>query len=118
MERECSSPAGGDLLSSVFYRNTDSLEEPQPAVMVTGSWLTVKEQMPEIYARRLAAADRDSNAQDRQHHRCGGVCFDHVVPAAEWRRASRHLRQRPVHSGGHRPRRQDPVVRERRGLVP
>jgi dienelactone hydrolase len=29
---------------------------PHPAVIVTGSWLTVKEQMPAIYAPRLAAA--------------------------------------------------------------
>jgi fermentation-respiration switch protein FrsA (DUF1100 family) len=39
-----------------FVRNSDSLHEPQPGVIVTGSWLTVKEQMPLLYARRLAEA--------------------------------------------------------------
>ena len=36
------------------YRNVDDLVEPQPTVVVTGSWLTVKEQMPHTYAVRLA----------------------------------------------------------------
>lgn len=36
------------------FRNTDRLDVRQPAVIVTGSWLTVKEQMPETYAVRLA----------------------------------------------------------------
>jgi fermentation-respiration switch protein FrsA (DUF1100 family) len=30
------------------------LNERQPAVVVTGSWLTVKEQMADLYAARLA----------------------------------------------------------------
>ncbi|MBC8119599.1 MAG: alpha/beta hydrolase [Burkholderiaceae bacterium] len=38
-----------------FLRNTDDLTVRQPTVVVTGSWLTVKEQMPLTYARRLAA---------------------------------------------------------------
>lgn len=37
-----------------FIRNNDRLSERQPAVIVTGSWLTVKEQMPTVYARALA----------------------------------------------------------------
>lgn len=45
----------GDVpLSARVYRNTDDLTERQPAVLVTGSWLTVKEQMADHYARRLA----------------------------------------------------------------
>jgi fermentation-respiration switch protein FrsA (DUF1100 family) len=32
-----------------------SLDDPLPTVVVTGSWLTVKEQMPLLYARRLAS---------------------------------------------------------------
>jgi fermentation-respiration switch protein FrsA (DUF1100 family) len=39
-----------------FFRNTDSLQTPQPAAIVIGSWLTVKEQMPATYGRRLAEA--------------------------------------------------------------
>lgn len=45
----------GDLrLAGRLFRNTDRLDVRQPAVIVTGSWLTVKEQMPELYATRLA----------------------------------------------------------------
>jgi len=45
----------GDIpLSTRIYRNTDDLTERQPAVIVTGSWLTVKEQMADHYARALA----------------------------------------------------------------
>jgi uncharacterized protein len=45
----------GDVPLSVrIYRDTDDLTERQPAVIVTGSWLTVKEQMADHYARRLA----------------------------------------------------------------
>jgi fermentation-respiration switch protein FrsA (DUF1100 family) len=45
----------GDLqLAGRLFRNTDSLDVRQPAVLVTGSWLTVKEQMPETYAIALA----------------------------------------------------------------
>jgi uncharacterized protein len=47
-------PADGTSLVGGVYRNVDELVTPQPAVMVTGSWLTVKEQMPRIYALRLA----------------------------------------------------------------
>jgi hypothetical protein len=45
----------GDLrLAGRLFRNTDRVDVRQPAVIVTGSWLTVKEQMPETYARRFA----------------------------------------------------------------
>jgi len=45
----------GDLrLAGELFRNTDRLDVRQPALIVTGSWLTVKEQMPELYATRLA----------------------------------------------------------------
>ena len=47
-------PAGGALLVGRVYRNVDELVTPQPAVVVTGSWLTVKEQMARTYALRLA----------------------------------------------------------------
>jgi hypothetical protein len=44
----------GDVhLTGQLFRNTDRLDVRQPAVIVTGSWLTVKEQMPETYALRL-----------------------------------------------------------------
>jgi uncharacterized protein len=41
-------------IAGQLFRNTDRLDVRQPAVIVTGSWLTVKEQMPELYALRLA----------------------------------------------------------------
>jgi len=45
----------GELrLAGQLFRNTDRLDVKQPAIIVTGSWLTVKEQMPELYATRLA----------------------------------------------------------------
>ncbi|MEJ3657415.1 alpha/beta hydrolase [Actinomycetes bacterium KLBMP 9759] len=47
---------GGDVpLSARIHRNVEDLFEPQPAVLVTGSWLTVKEQMADRYAAELAA---------------------------------------------------------------
>ena len=46
--------ADGASLVGRVYRNVDELVTPQPAVVVTGSWLTVKEQMARIYALRLA----------------------------------------------------------------
>jgi uncharacterized protein len=41
-------------LSARIHRATDDLLDRQPAVLVTGSWLTVKEQMADHYARALA----------------------------------------------------------------
>lgn len=43
----------GVSLAGRFIRNTESTRERQPAVIITGSWLTVKEQMPMTYAHRL-----------------------------------------------------------------
>jgi fermentation-respiration switch protein FrsA (DUF1100 family) len=47
-------PSAGVVLAGRFYRNTGSPDIKQPVVVVTGSWLTVQEQMPAMYARRLA----------------------------------------------------------------
>jgi uncharacterized protein len=41
-------------LAARIHRATDDLLDRQPAVLVTGSWLTVKEQMADHYARALA----------------------------------------------------------------
>jgi fermentation-respiration switch protein FrsA (DUF1100 family) len=46
---------GDTPLSARIYRNTHDPLERQPAVIITGSWLTVKEQMADRYARELAA---------------------------------------------------------------
>ncbi len=45
---------GGLRLTGRLFRNTDRPDVRQPAIIVTGSWLTVKEQMPEVYATRFA----------------------------------------------------------------
>lgn len=45
---------GDTSLSARIYRDTDDPLRRQPAVIITGSWLTVKEQMADRYARELA----------------------------------------------------------------
>ena len=46
----------GDVpLAGRIHRESDDWTERQPAVIITGSWLTVKEQMADHYARALAA---------------------------------------------------------------
>jgi fermentation-respiration switch protein FrsA (DUF1100 family) len=47
--------AGASLAARIF-RDVDDLVTPRPTVVVTGSWLTVKEQMPDLYAEQLAEA--------------------------------------------------------------
>ncbi|MEM9809510.1 MAG: dienelactone hydrolase family protein [Cyanobacteria bacterium P01_D01_bin.56] len=47
-------PSGNTPLVGYFIRNTDDVTTKQPTVIVTGSWLTVKEQMPKTYAEKLA----------------------------------------------------------------
>ncbi|TMQ62742.1 MAG: alpha/beta fold hydrolase [Candidatus Eisenbacteria bacterium] len=45
----------GDELTGLLYRPREG-DSRLPAIVVTGSWTTVKEQMPAVYAERLAAA--------------------------------------------------------------
>lgn len=47
--------SSGVPLAGRFFRNDPSLDTKQPAVVVAGSWLNVKEQMATTYARALAA---------------------------------------------------------------
>ncbi len=46
-------PSQGAALAGRFLRGADDLTLRQPCIVVTGSWLTVKEQMPALYAERL-----------------------------------------------------------------
>ena len=46
-------PSAGVLLMGRVYRNVNNLTDSGPGVVVTGSWLTVKEQMPHRYATAL-----------------------------------------------------------------
>ncbi len=48
--------SSGVPLAGRFYRNTARVDERQPGVLVTGSWLTVKEQMSAVYAKKMAEA--------------------------------------------------------------
>jgi uncharacterized protein len=45
---------GSTRLVGQLFRNTDRFDTRQPGILITGSWLTVKEQMPEVYALRFA----------------------------------------------------------------
>lgn len=47
--------SAGDTLVGRIHRNTDDPTVRQPGIVITGSWLTVKEQMADHYAARLAA---------------------------------------------------------------
>jgi dienelactone hydrolase len=47
-------PSGATTLAGRVHRRAGSLTERQPAVLVSGSWLTVKEQMADLYAAALA----------------------------------------------------------------
>lgn len=47
--------SGDTPLAARVYRNTDDPFERQPGVLITGSWLTVKEQMAHDYAEALSA---------------------------------------------------------------
>jgi uncharacterized protein len=46
--------SGGTMLAARLHRNVDDLREPQPALVISGSWLTVKEQMADRYATEFA----------------------------------------------------------------
>jgi len=56
-------PSGSNTLVGDLYRPVDAAEVG-PAVVVTGSWTTVKEQMAGLYARRLAAEGLSTLAFD------------------------------------------------------
>jgi dienelactone hydrolase len=48
-------PGGGTMLSGLVVRPASHAGQRYKAVIVVGSWLTVKEQMPLLYAHRLAS---------------------------------------------------------------
>lgn len=47
-------PSAGTMLAGRIVRGTSDVATRETGIVVTGSWLTVKEQMPLLYARRLA----------------------------------------------------------------
>ena len=131
-------PADGASLVGRVYRNVDDLVTPQPTVVVTGAWLTVKEQMARTYALRLAEQGITAFTFDfTGFGQSGGAPRQLELPArkiADIAAAADFLstmsfvteggvglrgdlRQRPVRAGGDRARREDPLVREHRRLV-
>ncbi|WP_166351565.1 alpha/beta hydrolase [Phytoactinopolyspora limicola] len=46
--------SGGDVVAGRVYRQAEKNTERQPAVVIAGSWLTIKEQMATRYAEALA----------------------------------------------------------------
>ncbi len=48
-------PSNGVLLAARIHRNVDDFFDVQPGLVASGSWLTVKEQMADLYAARLAS---------------------------------------------------------------
>ena len=131
-------PADGASLVGRVYRNVDDLVTPQPAVVVTGAWLTVKEQMARTYALRLAEQGITAFTFDfTGFGQSGGAPRQLELPArkiADIAAAADFLstmsfvreggvglrgdlRQRPVRAGGDRAWREDPLVREYRRLV-
>jgi uncharacterized protein len=47
--------SAGVPLVGKFFMASEGFDDRRPTVVVTGSWLTVKEQMPALYAQRLVA---------------------------------------------------------------
>lgn len=74
----------GVPLAGRFLRTTESLDERQPAVIVVGSWLTVKEQMALAYGRKLAesGASRGRGKRSTRMHVPATFCWRRPVPMA------------------------------------
>lgn len=54
MEQVTFTCRGDQIVGSLYIPTAASSEEPVPAVVITGAWMTVKEQMPARYAREMA----------------------------------------------------------------
>jgi fermentation-respiration switch protein FrsA (DUF1100 family) len=90
--------SGGDRLAGVLHLPEGVRPGKLDGVVVTGSWTTVKEQMPAEYARRLAAAGFAALVFDfRGFGESGGAPREYEDPArkaADLRAAARFLRGR------------------------
>jgi fermentation-respiration switch protein FrsA (DUF1100 family) len=91
--------SGGDRLAGVLHLPDGPSTGKLDALVVTGSWTTVKEQMPAQYARRLAAAGFAALTFDfRGFGESGGAPREYEDPARkaeDIRAAARFLRERP-----------------------
>ncbi|WNV73735.1 alpha/beta hydrolase [Geodermatophilus sp. DSM 44513] len=91
-------PAAGTPLAGVLYRPGDATG-PLPGVVVTGTWTSVREQMADRYAARLAARGYATLAFDHTGYGAsGGALRDYESPALKARDISAavgFLAQRP-----------------------
>jgi hypothetical protein len=92
--------SGGERMIGNLYLPADVPDgTPLPAAVVTGAWMTVKEQMPGRYARELARRGFAALAFDFRHWgESGGAVRQREVPAdkiADIRAAAAFLATRP-----------------------
>jgi hypothetical protein len=92
--------SGGERMVGNLYLPADvRAGTTLPAVLVTGAWMTVKEQMPGRYARELARRGFAALAFDFRHWgESGGALRQREVPAdkiADIRAAAAYLATRP-----------------------
>ncbi len=78
-------PAHGVPLAGVLYRPEDA-DGPLPGVVVTGTWTSVREQMADRYAARLAARGHTTLAFDHTGYGAsGGALRDYESPGLKAR---------------------------------
>lgn len=91
--------SGGETLVGQLY-SPNRANRPWPTIIVTGSWTTVKEQMPAVYAKRLAEAGYAAFTFDfRNWGESSGNPRSYESPALkieDIQNAARHLRQVPA----------------------
>lgn len=92
--------SGNDTLVGDLYLPHEYHGGRRPAIIVTGSWTTVKEQMPAVYARRLAAAGFAALTFDyRGWGESGGEPRGYESPSSkieDIQNAARYLQQEPA----------------------
>lgn len=91
-------PVAGVPLAGVLYRPADATD-PLPGVVVTGTWTSVREQMADRYAARLAARGYTTLAFDHTGYGAsGGALRNYESPAMKTRdinAAVTYLSERP-----------------------
>lgn len=92
--------SGDEILVGQLYLPNRRGHHTWPTIIVTGSWTTVKEQMPAVYAKRLAEAGFAAFIFDfRNWGESGGQPRAYESPASkieDIQNAARHLQQEPA----------------------